>query len=336
MIMTQESVQMVDYKAPFWCRNKHVQSLLATFKLRRNSLKRRAKVLIENTQERIIHCGDGIRLQSFYTPHATNSNAPLAVLIHGWEGSHESLYLISTADTLYKQGFSVLRLNLRDHGNSHHLNTELFHSNRIEEVIQAVKKIQDHYQPSQMVLCGFSLGGNFALRVANAAAKHQISVAKTLAICPALDPADILIKLETSISLYMKYFMHKWKRSIRMKQSLFPDTYDLENDLQTDSMRELTEKLVRFYGDYETINDYFDGYNICNERLNSIDSPATILVSKDDPIIDYRGIYTLPNSPNIKKLLTSHGGHCGYIKNRKLHSWLDDFISDEFSSIHQK
>ena len=35
------------------------------------------------------------------------------------------------------QGFDVFRLNLRDHGTSHHLNPELFHSNRISEVVGA-------------------------------------------------------------------------------------------------------------------------------------------------------------------------------------------------------
>jgi predicted alpha/beta-fold hydrolase len=329
--MSQESVHWLDYKAPYWCRNQHLQSLLATFKLRRNNIKRHASLLIQNTEERIIQCEDGTRLQSFYTPaHTDTSNntdtAPLAILIHGWEGSHESLYLLSAANTLYKAGFSVIRLNLRDHGTSHHLNQDLFHSNRLDEVIQAVKSIQAEHKPTKTLLSGFSLGGNFALRVTNKASENGIQLDQTLAFCPALDPADILIKLETSLSLYIKYFMYKWKRSIRKKQELFPDIYDLEDDLQTDSMRELTEKLVKFYGDYETINDYFDGYNICHDRLSQITTPTTIVMSQDDPIIDYQGIYTLPDSPYLKKYLTTHGGHCGYIKNRKLQSWMDTYL----------
>jgi len=326
--MSKHSVIQLDYKAPFWCRNQHTQSLLASFKLRRNSVKRKAKDLIQNSQEKIIQCKDGVKLQSFYTPHK-NSDAPLAILIHGWEGSHESLYLLSAANTLYQNGFTVIRLNLRDHGTSHHLNQELFHSNRLDEVIQAVQSIQNEYGPNKTLLCGFSLGGNFALRVTNHANAHGIQLDQTLAFCPALDPEDILVKLETSLSLYIKYFMYKWKRSIRKKQEIFPDIYHLDDDLQTDSMRELTEKLVKFYGDYETINDYFDGYNICNNRLNQITTPTTIVMSKDDPIIDYHGIYTLPNNDNLKKYLTNHGGHCGYIKNRKLDSWMDDILIQE-------
>ncbi|GAA4347369.1 YheT family hydrolase [Kangiella taiwanensis] len=334
--MSESSVQNITFPVPRWCRNTHIQSLLATVKLRRNNIKKRAHKLIQNTEEWIIDCDDGVKLQSFVTrqPHRDGQPvAPLAILIHGWEGSHESLYLLSSAHTLYQQGFTVVRLNLRDHGTSHHLNQELFHSNRIDEVVQAVKKIQQEFPAPKRLLCGFSLGGNFALRVTNRAKQAGITLDKTIAVCPALDPADILIKLETSLSLYIKYFMLKWKRSIRKKQQLFPDIYDLEDDLKTDSMRELTEKLVQYYGDYETINDYFDGYNICGDRLSQISSPTTILMSKDDPIIEYQDIYSLPDSPYLTKYLTKYGGHCGYIKNRRLRSWLDDFIAKEASTL---
>ncbi|RDX37850.1 alpha/beta fold hydrolase [Kangiella sp. HD9-110m-PIT-SAG07] len=327
--MSQESVKNISFPVPRWARNTHVQSLLATVKLRRKSLKKRARRLIENSKEDIIQCEDGVRLQSFTALAKSSAQAPLAILIHGWEGSHESLYQLSTAHTLYQLGFNVVRLNLRDHGSSHHLNTDLFHSNRIDEVVQAVATIQQRLQPTKTFLCGFSLGGNFALRVTNKAQQAGIKLNKTVAICPALDPADILIKLETSISLYIKYFMLKWKRSIRKKQELFPDIYDLEDDLKTDSMRELTEKLVQYYGDYKTINDYFDGYNICGDRLNNVSTPTTVLMSQDDPIIEYKDIYSLPDNPCFTKYLTQYGGHCGYITDRKLRSWLDDFIAKE-------
>jgi len=86
------------------------------------------------------------------------------VLLHGWEGRSESTYIQLLADTLYRQGVSIARLNFRDHGNTHHLNRGLFHSCRLDEVADAVRAVQDQWQPQQLFLAGFSLGGNFAIR----------------------------------------------------------------------------------------------------------------------------------------------------------------------------
>lgn len=324
------SPKEVEYQAPKWARNQHIQSLLATVKLRRSFVEKQAESMIRASQEVIIECDEGIKLQCFYAEYA--KNAPLVVLIHGWEGSHQSLYLLSCASTLYQNGFNVIRLNLLDHGDSHHLNEDLFHSNRLNEVISAVKQIQIQYQPHQLFLTGFSLGGNFALRVANQATKHGIDLEKTVAICPALDPKDILEKLENGLSVYIKYFMYKWKRSLRKKQGLFPHLYDIEESLQTDSMRELTRELVTYYGNYDNINAYFDGYDITGNYLNNLDIDTSILLAKDDPIIDYRAIYSLPAKANIQYYLSEHGGHCGFIKNYKLHSWLDDFLLQQLLS----
>ena len=63
-------------------------------------------------------------------------------------------------------GFEVVRLNLRDHGATHHLNRELFHSCRLPEVVGAVRALALRFPGMPLVLAGFSLGGNFMLRVA--------------------------------------------------------------------------------------------------------------------------------------------------------------------------
>ncbi len=38
------------------------------------------------------------------------------MLMHGWEGSADSLYLLSASQSLFEAGFEVVRLNFRDHG----------------------------------------------------------------------------------------------------------------------------------------------------------------------------------------------------------------------------
>ena len=70
-----------------------------------------------------------------------------------------------TAARLLVRGFDVFRLNFRDHGDTHHLNEGLFHSNRIDEVVRAAVALSERYPIRPLVAAGYSLGGNFALRM---------------------------------------------------------------------------------------------------------------------------------------------------------------------------
>src|SRR5690606_14512095 len=95
----------------------------------------------------------------------------------------------------YEAGFDVFRLNFRDHGGSHALNEELFHSCRLTEVANAVDRITVQHPTSNTVLIGYSLGGNFALRIAAKAVPTSLS--QVIAICPVLRPHSTMHALES-------------------------------------------------------------------------------------------------------------------------------------------
>ena len=90
----------------------------------------------------------------------------------------------------------MLRLNFRDHGGTHALNRELFHSCRLPEVVGAVARVQALFPEHRLLLAGFSLGGNFCLRVGARARAAGIRIARIVAVCPVLDPATTLVALE--------------------------------------------------------------------------------------------------------------------------------------------
>ncbi|RBF42040.1 alpha/beta hydrolase, partial [Xanthomonas oryzae pv. oryzae] len=88
------------------------------------------------------------------------------LLLHGWEGSADSNYMCLTAARVLGLGYQVFRLNFRDHGGTHHLNVDLFHSDRIDEVVNAAGDLWRRFPAPQLLAAGYSLGGNFALRLA--------------------------------------------------------------------------------------------------------------------------------------------------------------------------
>ena len=95
-------------------------------------------ILITGNEHRILDAGEGVRLQGFLS-RCEGSSRGLVILLHGWEGSANSAYIVSTGRYLYDRGFDVFRLNLRDHGDSHHLNEGLFYGTLIEESHEGVR-----------------------------------------------------------------------------------------------------------------------------------------------------------------------------------------------------
>src|SRR6478672_12378423 len=118
------------YHAPWWLRSPHLQTLLGSSPWRR----RRGAELLASTgamhSEHLVDGGEGVRLQGVHSVVPGVDPRGLALLLHGWEGSAESSYMRLTAAQFLQRGFAVFRLNFRDHGDSHHLNEALFHSNR--------------------------------------------------------------------------------------------------------------------------------------------------------------------------------------------------------------
>jgi predicted alpha/beta-fold hydrolase len=322
------------FRPPWWLRGGHRQSILVGLPIRRNAIERRTLSMRASAREWLIDCGDGVVLQAWHSspgPHGRSTTGKVAVLMHGWEGSADSLYLLSAAQSLFDAGYDVVRLNFRDHGATHHLNAELFHSCRLQEVIGAVRAIQAGMPHKALFLVGFSLGGNFALRVAAAADPAGIAVSGTFAVSPLLDPKRTLRNLEEGSPIYHSYFVLKWGRSLLKKQQAWPDRYQFRPVLRSRNLFKMTDQLVRQFTDYPDVDSYFAGYALTGDRLASLASPATILTARDDPIIPALDLDKLAYSGMLRVRLTDSGGHCGYLTDLTGPSWVDRILLEEFA-----
>jgi predicted alpha/beta-fold hydrolase len=289
-------------------------------------VRRRALPMIASAEELLLDCGDGVTLQAFHSSPSKRGREPgkrLAVLLHGWEGSSESSYVMALGATLFDEGFEVVRLNLRDHGATHHLNRDLFHSCRLPEVVGAVQALAARFPGKPLVLAGFSLGGNFMLRVAAHREAPHLPIERVIAVCPVLDPAVTMLTLERAFPVYHSYFVRKWTRSLARKQMAWPDHYDFDDLMQVRNLREMTRQLVLSHTEYPSVDDYLAGYAITGDRLTTLAAPANMIVSLDDPIIEAHDLSRLARSPKLHISTTAHGGHCGFIEDLRGGSWVD-------------
>ena len=304
-------------------RNGHTNSILAGSIARKLVVHRHCDIFLKNAKEEIISAGNGIRLAALFNKQ-TDAKNPVVILLHGWLGCAESLYILSLGKFLFDCGYHVARLNLRDHGNTEHLNQKLFHSCRIQEVINACAYIQKSFDMETSII-GFSLGGNFALRVNAFTIEQDFKLNKTISICPVIDPNSTLVSLENSFFVYQNYFMQRWKQSFHRKAKAFPSTYSNETFNKFKTLREATEELAIHYAGFDTLEAYLNGYSIAGNRLSTLRAPAHIILTRDDPIIPWENSYKLIPNSYLKTYFSDNGGHCGFLEPNLTSPWINEF-----------
>ena len=316
------------FKPALLFRNAHVQTILASVKFRALG----ANPMVAAAEEMVLDIG-GVRLLGSFSPQNRRSPRGLVILLHGWEGSMNSTYILQTGRYFYENGYSIFRLNFRDHGDSHHLNSGLFYATLLEEVFQAVKQAAEMLKEYPAFLVGFSLGGNFALRIARQTVTDSIeNLRHVVSISPVLDPNKATDGIESSYYIH-SYFLKKWRRSLTRKQKLFPHRYDFSQILALNSIRKITDALIARYSNLESTDDYFKGYTIGSSDLKNIVLPVTLLIAEDDPIIPFDDFQQLQLNNKTNLVAQRYGGHNGFVNGLRLRGWYESELLALFNDI---
>ena len=321
-----------DFQPRFFFKNAYVQTVLASSKIRTLG----SNTMRDVARQEIIETAEGIKLLGYHSVQNDDQAKGLAILLHGWEGSIDSTYLLRCGRSLYANGYDIFRLNFRDHGDSHHLNEGIFYAVLLEEVYQAVAQVAAFSGGRPVFLIGFSLGGNFVLRILKKCVSVPIkNLCHAVSISPVLNPQKSTTRIDQT-TFIKKYFLAKWRCSLTKKQALFPHLYDFGDVMGVKTIQALTDALLEKYSDFPTAQAYFDAYAVMGAAIADINIPATIVTAQDDPIIPIKDFYDLELNKDSRLLIHPHGGHNGFITGFKLQSWYENMIIRLFDHICEK
>jgi predicted alpha/beta-fold hydrolase len=291
--------------------NGHAQTLAAYAWPRRGRLKAHAR-----DEARLFEVEPGVRLLGHCRWQADREEHPTMLLLHGLEGSNESVYILGTTDKAHRAGFNVVRLNLRTCGKTEHLTPTLYHSGLTGDILFVIRELIEKERFDEIYLVGFSMSGNMSLRLAGEEADHLPPELRAVcAISPSVDlvaTARVISRRENWI--YQQSFMRSLRARMRLKHKLSPELYDIRGLNRVRSIREFDERFTARYGGFRDADDYY-ARTSSFPVLPRIRKPTLIIHAEDDPLIPFEPLRhpSVAENPYIILLSTRRGGHVGFV-----------------------
>lgn len=256
---------------------------------------------------------------------------PTIVLLHGLCGSHKASYIQRLSKRLLNHKYRVVGLNFRGCGPMAHLAKGLAHSGRSEDLLALIQHLRQETPASSMHIVGFSLGGNVALKLAGElSTKEQQCIQSIVAICPPVDLARCANLMEEKSNwVFRRYFIKRLNKIIRARHHHHPELGPVPKFPLNTGFWHFDDAYTAPHSGFTSAKDYYER-NSTIYRLQNIQAvPCKLILAKDDPFIDYRGVLDQSLPSNIELVITENGGHLGFLSHpirNKTWRWLDQVI----------
>ena len=249
--------------------------------------------------------------------HERRTEHPTLLLLHGLEGSSLAHYMCGISDKAWAAGWNVVRLNQRNCCNTEHLSRGLYHSGLTSDPLFVVRELIEIDGIREIVIAGYSLGGNLTLKLAGDLGETAPPELKAVcAVSPTMDLAVCVEALERRANFaYQFNFVRNLKARMRRKAAAFPEAFPLEPLRGIWSVRQFDEAYTAPYHGFRDAADYYHRASAMRV-IDRIRVPALILTAEDDPFVP-AGPFESPavtQNRAITVMVTRYGGHCAFLE----------------------
>jgi uncharacterized protein len=301
---------MRNFNPKAWLRGSHRMTLYSW-------AKRRTFPPLAPAEARFFAVSPGTTVLAHCHWQPERQSCPTLLLLHGLEGSSRAHYMKGIAAKAFGRGLNVVRLNQRNCGGTDHLSDGLYHAGLWQDPASVLRELVEQDGLGAMAVCGYSLGGNLALRLAAELSLQSNQALKAVcAVSPSIELGACMDLLEKpSNRFYEWYFMAGLRKRLRLKARLFPHLYDASGLNSVWSLRAFDD---RYTGPHNGFRDAADYYHraAAIRVIDQIRMPGLIITAEDDPFIAVEPFRDprVTGNPALTVLITRHGGHCGFVE----------------------
>ncbi len=287
----------------WWLQNAHLQTIFPALYLK--------KKLFPQRQERF-ELPDGDFIDGIWTD---KPSGPIVILLHGLQGSTNSHYINSMMHDIYQQtNWTALALNLRGCGQDKQRSPRQYHGGDTEDIKFILNLVKQRYPTQPVAIVGYSLGGNMLLKLFGELNYHNLCETG-VAVSPPFDMKKCALKVQKGINtFYDKIFLDDIKDSLLNKFTLNQDPDVLRLRLnKLNSLLDYDTHISAPTHGYGSVDEYYQDVS-SQHYLKKIRKPTLIVLSTDDPIVDYE---TLPAANDLSSCIDMevypNGGHVGFM-----------------------
>ncbi len=238
----------------------------------------------------------------------------VVVICHGLEGNSRRPYMHGMVHAFNEAGWDAVAVNSRGCSGEPNRLPRSYHSGATEDLRAALAAVAAN-DYADVVLVGFSLGGNLVLKYLGedpTAVLPQIRAGVTVSV--PVDLAETCRALcQSGNRIYHDRFLRKLRRKIKTKAKLMPDQVDAAHLKQVRTLIDFDDKYTGPLHGFADAADYYT----CNSARNwlvEIKVPTLLLTAANDP---FMGPQCYPRdaaiaSQNFFLEETKWGGHSGF------------------------
>lgn len=289
-------------------RGGHAQTICAAFWPR--------TIELPPAEERLFTVEHGVQVLAHCHWQQERAAAPCVLIVHGLEGSSRSQYVLGTGEKAWREGFSVARMNVRNCGGTERLGPTLYHSGLSADVATVARELMERDGVRSLCVVGFSMGGNQVLKMAGEYGSEAPPGLKAIAaVCPGVDLAASADALHLPGNrIYELWFLWWLRQSLKRKQRLFPDRYQVHGYRWLRSIREFDDCITAPHSGFSGADDYYARAS-AGPVLEKIALPTLVIHAQNDPFVrlTQETRARLRSNPNVTFVETESGGHCGFL-----------------------
>ncbi len=303
---TPAEVPPARFRAAWWLRNRHAQTLAGRF------LRPGAALPLER---RRVGTPDGDFLDLDFAPEPA-PRAPLVVVLHGLEGSTRREYIGLMLRELFDRELRGVGMNFRGCSGEPNRRARFYHSGETGDLTHVVAQLRDRYPGRPIGAAGFSLGGNVLLKhLGERCARATITAA--VAVSVPYDLPGCAGRLSSGVMgrTYGAYFLRSLKGKVRDKPHRLNGEADVERALAARTLKDFDDAFTAPLHGFTGADDYYARADV-RRHLAHIRTPTLLIQARDDPFLP-RGstpFGAVAANPHLAAAFSDRGGHLGFVE----------------------